>query len=553
MSSPRFSIITPVYEPPLDVFKDTYASVLAQECTDWEWILVDDHSPSPQVRDFIREQAASDPRIRLIERSENGHIVKASNDGVDAAQGEFLAFVDHDDLLAANALKAMARHIGLQPDVDYLYSDEDKADEDGNLHSEFRKPRWSPERLRGQMYTSHLSVMRTSLVREVGAFREGYDGSQDHDLALRVSERARRVVHVPQVLYHWRAIAGSAAADIGAKPYAALAGQRAVQDQLDRLGIKGRVEQGREPGRYVIERELDPDVKVSIIIPTLGSSALVFGERRVLVEETVRTALARTDHDNVEVVVVYDKPTPKKVLAALREIAGDKLVLEKFNHPFNFSQKCNVGALRATGERLVFLNDDVEVISDRWLENLVGPLDEPDVGLTGAKLYFSDGSIQHAGHGYWGRHYHHPFRFRTREDSGPFGELIVNREVTGVTAACAATRREVFLGIGGFTEALPSNFNDVDFCYKVARHGYRTVWVANCELFHFESQTRDATVQSWERHFVVRRWGIPDKDLYTPASTASPQMDPHRLLDAQLLDVRVKPVARKPVRRGSKS
>lgn len=538
MSAPLFSIVTPVYEPPLAVFEETFASVVAQEHTDWEWILVDDASPSPQVRDFIREQAATDPRIRLVERSENGHIVKASNDGVDAARGEFIAFVDHDDLLAANALKAMARHIGANDDVDYLYSDEDKADEDGNLHSEFRKPRWSPERLRGQMYTSHLSVMRTSLVREVGAFREGYDGSQDHDLALRVSERARRVVHVPQVLYHWRAIAGSAAADIDAKPYATIAGQRAVQDQLDRLGIRGRVEQGREAGRYVIERELDPEVKVSIIIPTLGGSALVFGERRVLVEETVRTALEKTDHDNVEVVVVYDEPTPPRVLERLRELAGDKLVLEEFTKPFNFSEKCNVGALRATGERLVFLNDDVEVISDRWLENLVGPLDEPDVGLTGAKLYFSDSSIQHAGHGYWGKHYHHPFRFRTREDSGPFGELIVNREVTGVTAACAAIRREVFLGIGGFTEALPSNFNDVDFCYKVNHHGYRTVWVANCELFHFESQTRDGTVQSWERHFVVRRWGIPDKDLYTPAAIASPMLDPHRLLDMQLVDVR---------------
>lgn len=538
MSAPLFSIVTPVYEPPLAVFEETFASVVAQEHTDWEWILVDDASPSPQVRDFIREQAATDPRIRLVERAENGHIVKASNDGVDAARGEFIAFVDHDDLLAANALKAMARHIGANDDVDYLYSDEDKADEDGNLHSEFRKPRWSPERLRGQMYTSHLSVMRTSLVREVGAFREGYDGSQDHDLALRVSERARRVVHVPQVLYHWRAIAGSAAADIDAKPYATIAGQRAVQDQLDRLGIRGRVEQGREAGRYVIERELDPEVKVSIIIPTLGGSALVFGERRVLVEETVRTALEKTDHDNVEVVVVYDEPTPPRVLERLRELAGDKLVLEEFTKPFNFSEKCNVGALRATGERLVFLNDDVEVISDRWLENLVGPLDEPDVGLTGAKLYFSDSSIQHAGHGYWGKHYHHPFRFRTREDSGPFGELIVNREVTGVTAACAAIRREVFLGIGGFTEALPSNFNDVDFCYKVNHHGYRTVWVANCELFHFESQTRDGTVQSWERHFVVRRWGIPDKDLYTPAAIASPMLDPHRLLDMQLVDVR---------------
>ena len=534
MTAPLFSIITPVYQPPLDVFRETFDSVAAQVFTDWEWVLVDDCSPSPDVRDFIRAQATNDPRIRLIERTENGHIVKASNDGVEAARGEFVAFVDHDDLLTVDALQEMARHIADHDDVDYLYSDEDKADEDGSLHSEFRKPRWSPERLRGQMYTSHLSVMRTALVREVGAFREGYDGSQDHDLALRVSERARRVVHVPEVLYHWRAIAGSAAADIDAKPYATVAGQRAVQDQLDRLGIKGRVEQGREAGRYVIQRELDPAVRVSIVIPTLGSSALVFGERRVLVEETVRSALARTDHDNVEIVVVHDSPTPAAVLDRLREIAGHKLVLKEFTKPFNFSEKCNVGALQATGERLVFLNDDVEVISDRWLENLVGPLEEPDVGLTGAKLNFSDSSIQHACHGYWGKHYHHPFRFRTREDPGPFGELVVNREVTGVTAACAAIRREVFLGIGGFTEALPSNFNDVDFCYKVSHHGYRTVWVANCELFHFESQTRDGTVQAWERHFVVRRWGIPDEDLYTPASIASPMMDPHRLLDAQI-------------------
>ncbi|RYB95246.1 glycosyltransferase [Nocardioides oleivorans] len=547
MSAPLFSIVTPVYEPPLEVFQETFASVLAQDLDDWEWILVDDASPSPQVREWIREQAATDPRIRLVERAHNGHIVQATNDGVAAATGEFLAFVDHDDLLTPDALEAMARHIAEHDDVDYLYSDEDKADADGTLHSPFRKPTWSPERLRGQMYTSHLSVMRTSLVREVGALREGYDGSQDHDLALRVSERARRVVHVAQVLYHWRAIAGSAAADIDAKPYATIAGQRAVQDQLDRLGIAGRVEQGREAGRYVIQRDLDPSVKVSVIIPTLGSSALVFGEHRVLVEETVRSALAKTDHDNVEIVVVHDTPTPEAVLERLREIAGDKLVLEEFTQPFNFSAKCNVGALVATGERLVFLNDDVEVISERWLENLVGPLDEPDVGLTGAKLYFSDGSIQHACHGYWGKHYHHPFRFRTREDPGPFGELAVNREVTGVTAACAAVRREVFLAVGGFTEALPSNFNDVDFCYKVAHHGFRTVWVANCEMFHFESQTRDGSVQPWERHFVVRRWGVPDEDLYTPASIAAPMMDPHRLLDMQLVETR-KPVARKGAR-----
>jgi len=548
--SPQFSIVTPVYAPPIDVLADTIASVLAQEHADWEWVLVDDASPDPDVRRVIADAAGQDGRIRLVERDTNGHIVAASNDAVAEARGEFLVFLDHDDLLTPDALARMARAIDAEPDADYLYSDEDKVGDDGELFGRFTKPVWSPERLRGQMYTSHLSVMRTALVREVGAFREGYDGSQDHDLALRVSERARRVVHVPEVLYHWRAVAGSAAADINAKPYADDAGRRAVQDQLDRLGIAGTVGPGREPGRYVIERRLDPAVRVSIVIPTIGQSATVFGERRVMVVDTVRSALEHTDHDNLELVVVHDMPTPPEVLDSLREIAGDRLTLVEYALPFNFSQKINLGCLHASGERLVFLNDDVEVISPRWLENLVGPLDEPDVGLTGAKLYFSDGSIQHAGHGYWNKHYHHPFRYWTREESGPFGELVVNREMTGVTAACSAMRRDVFLEVGGFPEALPSNFNDVDLCYKVAHLGYRTVWVANCELFHFESQTRDGTVSAWERHFVVRRWGIPDVDHFTPADIATPMMNPHRLLDARLAEprrgARKKATARRP-------
>jgi glycosyltransferase involved in cell wall biosynthesis len=546
---PLFSILTPVYDPPLHVLDETIQSVLAQEYDDWEWILVDDCSPNPAVRELIRNHSEVDSRIRLIERAENGHIVAASNDAIAAASGEFLAFLDHDDLLTVDALARMARNVERRPKVDYLYSDEDKVDSAGRFYDKFAKPDWSPERLRGQMYTSHLSVMRASLVRDVGGFREGYDGSQDHDLALRVSERAREVHHVPFVLYHWRAIDGSASADINAKPYASDAGRRAVQDHLDRVGIAARADKGLEPGRFQIQRELDPSVQVSLIIPTLGKTAFIFGEHRVMVVETVRSALARTQHHNVQVVVVYDKPTPQAVLDELRGVAGDRLVLVAFDKPFNFSEKINVGVLHSTGDRLVFLNDDVEVISDRWLENLVGPLGESDVGLTGAKLYFSDGSIQHAGHGYWETHYHHLFEFRTREDPGPFGELAVNREVTGVSAACSAMRREVFFDIGGFTEALPSNFNDVDLSYKVARSGRRTVWVANCELFHFESQSRDRTVQSWERHFVIRRWGVPKRDRFTPAAIAEPNPSPHILLDARLVAARP-PGTRRPRARG---
>ncbi len=513
-----FSIVTPVYEPPLDVLADTIASVLAQDDQDWEWILVDDLSPSEGVRALIRDHAGRDPRIRLIERETNGHIVAASNDGIDAARGDFIVLLDHDDLLTPDALSANARLIAAHDDVDYLYSDEDKVDDEGNFYGDFVKPDWSPERLRGQMYTSHLSVMRTEVVRRVGKFREGYDGSQDHDLALRVGEVARRVVHIPEVLYHWRAVAGSAAADANAKPYATIAGAKAVQSHLDRVGLQAEVGQGPVPGHYRITRRLDPSVRVSVVIPTIGQSDLIWGVRKPMVVEAVRSLLEKTSHQNLEIVVVYDLPTPEKVLQQLRELAGDKLVLELFPRPFNYSEKMNVGCLRATGDRLVFLNDDVEVISDGWLEQLVAPLDEPDVGLTGARLYFSDDTVQHAGHAYGQGHYFHPFRHLPRTDYGPFGALIINREASGVTAACSAMRRDTFTQIGGFSETLPANFNDVDLCYKVRRHALRIVYVAAVELYHFESRSREPVVHDWERQIVRDRWGFPSHDPYVPGA-----------------------------------
>ena len=533
-SGPLFSIVTPVYDPPIDVLEDTIASVLDQDLDDWEWILVDDLSPTEAVRETIRAHAARDPRIRLHEREVNGHIVAASNDGLAQATGEFLVFLDHDDLLTPDALSRNAELIAEHPEVDYLYSDEDKVDGDGRLYDEFAKPAWSPERLRGQMYTSHLSVMRTEVVRRVGGFRHGYDGSQDHDLALRVSEVARRVVHVPHVLYHWRAVVGSASADIHAKPYATIAGQNAVQDHLDRLGIPAEVEQGPAPGHYRVTRRLDPSVRVSVVIPTIGQSALIWGARRVMVVEAVRSLIEKTSHEDLEIVVVHDRPTPPAVLERLREVAGDRLVLQPFDKPFNYSEKMNVGCLRASGERLVFLNDDVEVISDGWLEQLVAPLDEPDVGLTGAMLRFGDGSVQHAGHAYAGGHYLHPHIFEPSGSYGAFGALVINREVSGVTAACAAMRRGTFLEIGGFAEELPANFNDVDLCYKVRATGCRIVWVAGCELYHFESRSRERMVHDWERDLVRSRWGVPRDDDYTrPATSRRSRRLPARLALAQ--------------------
>jgi len=290
------SVLTPVYEPPIAALRAAIGSVRAQDFEDWELILVDDRSPSDEVRAVLREAAAADRRITVLEREVNGGIVAASNDAIEAAAGEFFVLLDNDDLLARGALAHVARTLASDPTIDYVYSDEDKISPTGEHYEEFRKPDWSPERLRGQMYTSHLSVLRGSLVREVGGFHEGFDGSQDHDLVLRVTERARRVVHIPHVLYHWRVVPGSAAGDVNAKPYAWVAGRKAVQAHMDRLGLPAKVDFGSLPGTYTVHREASSDHLVSIVIPTRGSSGIVWGAERVFVVEAVRSVLDKAGY-----------------------------------------------------------------------------------------------------------------------------------------------------------------------------------------------------------------------------------------------------------------
>lgn len=513
MSAPLFTIVTPVYNVPADVLQETVDSVLAQRFSDWEWILVDDKSPDNDVITALRAHEARDPRIRVIQRDVNGGIVAASNDAVAAASGEFLALLDHDDLLTSHALSSMADAIALNPDdIDYLYSDEDKVLTDGTLGHAFLKPDWSPERFRHQMYTSHLSVLRTSLVRSVGGFRAGYDGSQDWDLVLRVTEKARRIHHVPRVLYHWRMIEGSTSMDADAKPYALEAGARAVADQFERLGIAATIAHRPDLGIYEVTRVPDLTTPTSIIIPTRGTAGIAWGSPRTYVVDAVRSVREHTEHTDLEFVVVYDDPaTPPHVLDELRAIPDADVVLVPFTEPFNFSQKCNVGALRASGEVLIFLNDDVHAESDEVIGQLIAPLSEPDVGMTGPKLLFENGRIQHAGVEYGatsrepGSIKHSFYRDLPSAVKGP--DITMNRETSALTGACVAMRADVYRDAGGFTEQLPINFNDIDLCLKVRRNGFRLVWLCNTVLWHFESISRSTTVHGFETQFMIGRWG----------------------------------------------
>lgn len=506
--APRLSLITLLGSAPVAAFEDTVRSVLAQRLADWEWVLVVDGPPDAVAGGFLAELAAIDPRIRVYAREETGGAVATRNDALAAARGEFVALLEAGGILATDALTRI--DTVLDADVDYAYGDHDVRHADGSSKPPRLKPDWAPERLRHHFYTAHPSVLRRSLVEKVGGYRPGFDEAPDHDLVLRVTERARTIVHIPEVLYHVPQVD-----DATEPPVSSDVGVRVVQEHLDRVGVRASAAPGRIPGQFRLVREPDRTTPVSVIIPTIGTGGLFWGKQRRMVVEAVRSVRARSDHENLEFVVVYDTATPAPALAELRALSGVRLQLVEFTDPFNFSAKCNVGALHATGEVLVFLNDDVEAESDDVVEQLIAPLAEDGVGATGPKLLFPDMRIQHAGVSYGSGGILHSYYRRGPEASGVRGDLWINREVTALTGACLALRREVFEEVGGFSEQLPVNYNDIDLCLKIARTGRRLLWLHDVVLFHFESVSRSSAVADWEMDFMKRRWGdftkIPER------------------------------------------
>jgi len=506
--APRFSIITPVYETPADVLRAALRSVADQTFTDWELCLVDDCSPSPHVREILDAAAADDDRITVARRGANGGIVAASNDGLTMATGEFVALLDHDDELHPEALELVDQALRGEPEADYVYTDEDKMDEHGNRSGPFYKPDWSPERLRTQMYTCHLSVLRRSVVDDVGGFRADYEGSQDWDLVLRVTERARKVLHVPRVLYHWRLLGTSTAAGgEAAKPYAYGAGVQALQAHCERIGFQARVEHDLDhSGVYHLLPALTEHPPVSIVIPTNGGTREVRGEVVALVTKCVRSVVETTTYPAYEIVVVYDTPTPPNVLADLEAIGGDRVRFVPYEHPFNFADKINVGVLASTGEHVLMLNDDMEVVTPDWLERLVMYSGFPGIGAVGAKLLFGDGRLQHVGVMMRGASPGHLFRGFAGEYGGYANVVRVANNYSAVTGACLMTPREVFDDVGGLSLSFPLSFNDVDYCLKVRSIGRRVVYDPDTVLYHFESSSRSPNVSEWELDQFQARW-----------------------------------------------
>lgn len=522
MAAPRFSILTPVFDTPADVLAAMLKSVRKQRFGDWELCLVDDRSSEPHVREMLAQAQASDPRIRVLERAENGGIVAASNDALALAEGEFVALLDHDDTLHPDALAHVHEALAASPEADYVYTDEDKIDRAGRHQAPFFKPDWAPERMRTQMYTCHLSVLRRSLVEQVGGFDPEFEGSQDWDLILKVTERARKVLHVPRVLYHWRTLETSTAGGgEEAKPWAFEAGTRAIQAHCERIGLPARAERDEQwPGVYHLQPELQRQPPVSIVIPTAGQSREVRYEDVVLVSHCVRSILSASTYENYEIVVVYDSDTDGATLTELRELGGERLRLVEFAEPFNFSAKINRGAVHSEGEQLLLLNDDMEVITPDWIERMVMYAEMPGVGAVGGRLILEDGRLQHAGilfeNGGYPGHIYHGF---AREFNGYSNNVLVAQNYLAVTAACLMTPRSAFEEVGGFSTTFPLNYNDMDYCLKLQSSGRRAVYDPDTVLHHFESSSRSTEVEDWEKEQLIARW--------LPLTIVDPATNPH--------------------------
>jgi len=504
---PTFSVVTAVYDPRIDDLRACLDSVDRQTWDSWQHVVVDDASTDPAVGDLL--DADRTPGRRVLRRGTNGGIVAAGSDAIDAATGDFVVLLDHDDVLVPEALERLSAAIEAADDpesVDVLYTDHDLLRPDGRTASPVYKPDWSPERLRNHNYITHLVAIRRTLLDEVDGYRTGFDGAQDHDLLLRVCERARAVVHLPEVLLHWRQSPASVATDTGLKPDAYDAGRRAVADHLARTGVDATVEPGSHDGIYRIRRTVVGTPTVSVVIPTGGSTGRVWGRTRAFVHDAVASLVAAPPGVcHLEFVIVLDEPANPVVERGLRTIAGESLVMVHYDRPFDFSDKINAGVAAASGEFVLLLNDDTELHTAGSIDEMVGLAQQADVGMVGAKLLYADGTLQHGGHVY-NATISHAMLGWPGDHPGPNRLLAVERECSGVTAAAALLRRDVFDGVGGMSLELPRNYNDVDLSLRIRRAGYRVIWTPHACWWHFEGRSFEHPIDPAEVAVIERDW-----------------------------------------------
>jgi GT2 family glycosyltransferase len=512
---PRISIVTPVYKTPKDFLVRCIESVRDQVYTNWELVLVDDDSRDSQVREVLQRYAREDNRIRIYFQPENRGIALTTNEALRCCTGEFVGFLDHDDELAPNALFEVVHELNLDNDWDVLYSDEDKIAPDGEHKDPFFKPDWSPDLLLSENYICHFLVCRRSVIQAVGGLHAGFDGSQDFDLILRITEITNRIRRIPKVLYHWRISPSSTAGAIEQKPAASRAGLRALQEHLDRTAT-GAVASEILACRYRVRYPLKEVPEVEIIIPSGGNPML---------EAAIRSVLEQTTYSRYRIAVV-DNSKDHSVQRIVNRFANEAhpiRILDCCRIPFNFSLLCNQAARTSQSPYLLFLNDDTTIISPDWIEAMLEHAQRTEVGAVGSLLLFPDDRIQHAGvllgvYGMAG----HSFRMLDARQHHYFCLSSITRNCSAVTGACLLTRRDAFFEVGGFEEVhLPLAFQDVDLCLKLHQKGYRIIFTPHAKLYHFESASKTKIAHQSELDYMRGRWQtyIRDDPYYNPNLT----------------------------------
>ena len=480
---PKISVIVPVYNVLDKHLIPCIESVINQTYENWELCLADDHSTWENVGQTLAKYESHD-KIKVVYRKENGHISKCTNSALEIATGEFVAFMDCDDFLRTNALYEVAKKLNEDPALDFIYSDEDKVNDDGKKrHMPHFKPDWSPDTLMSHMYTCHFGVYRRSIVEEIGGLRAGVEGCQDYDFTLRFTEKTQRIAHIAKILYHWRERKESTAVDPGAKPYILAAQKKTKLDALERRGLKGELELEEAMHQYRVRYISEKNPLVSIIIPSKDNFDVL--------KRCVDSLYSLTDYKNFEVVLMDNgsQEDTKQKYAALADSHGMQYVYEKMD--FNFSRMCNMGADVVAGEYLLFLNDDIEIIHGDWLSRMVGHAELDHAGAVGAKLLYPGGNrIQHAGVIEIENGPVHAFTGCNDENLYYFGRTKLEYNWLAVTAACLLVKKEKFFEVDGFDESFAVTYNDIELCFKLVEAGYYNVVRNDVVLYHHESVSR---------------------------------------------------------------
>lgn len=484
---PLISIAVPAYQTPVEFLKQMIESLISQTYPEWELCIANASPDNEEMQRVLADYSAKDSRVRFCNLKENLGIAENTNRAFSMAKGEFMGLLDHDDLLAPNALYEIVQALQGHPQADALYTDEDKVTTELDEHFQpHLKPDFNLDLLRSNNYICHFFVVRRSIVEKAGGFRKEFDGAQDYDFIFRCTENAREVLHVPEILYHWRTHKASTADNPASKMYAFEAGKRAIEANLERTETKGVVSHTQDLGFYRVKYPVQGKPLVSVIIPNKDE------------KETLQTCMemlnSNTSYQNFEIIIIENNSTTDEIFRYYKELSKDpRIHLLRWGKEFNYSAINNFGVAHAKGEYLLFLNNDIKSINPDWMEELLGVCQRPEVGGVGAKLIYPDNTIQHAGcvvgmGGIAG----HMFVDMPADRTGYLHKASLLQDMSAVTAACLMMKKEVFEEAGGFTEELAVAFNDVDLCLKVRKNNHLIVYDPYAKLYHMESKTRGA-------------------------------------------------------------